>query len=109
MFSLACLDDICSEIDRIQAGAADHVQGHSGGGHRKAGIDRCLSCDVLSLGSLDDAAHEYLIHILGLDARAVDRLADDDLAQLCSGGCGESAAHLTYCGAARAGNYDTIF
>src|SRR5699024_3118564 len=97
---VAGLDHLGSHVHAVQTGAADHVDGDGGSLHRQAGLQRSLTCHVLAQAGLDDAAHIDMVHLLGLDAGAVDGLLDDDGAQVGGRGVGQGAAKFTNGGAA---------
>ena len=99
-------DHLGSHVDAVQTGAADHVDGDSGGLDGQTSLQRSLTCNVLAQASLDNAAHVDMVDLLGLDVCAVQSLLDDNGAQLCSGDIGEGAAELTDGSTAGAGNDD---
>ena len=105
---LTGLDQICSKIYCIQSGSAYNVQSHCGSLYRQSCLERALSCNVLSLCCLNDAAHKYLIHILRLDSCTLYGFLNDDCTQLCCGGRGKCAAHLAYRSAASACNNNSV-
>ena len=74
---IAGLDHLRGGVDRIEAGAADHVDRDGGALDRKTRIERRLTGDVLALPCLKDAAQVNVIDILGLDLRPPHGLLDD--------------------------------
>ena len=98
--SIACLDHLSSHVHAVQTGAADHVDGDSGGLDGQASLQGSLTSDVLAQTSLNDAAHVNMIDLLGFDVCTVQGLLDDDGAQLSCGNVGQSAAELADSGTA---------
>ena len=72
---------LIAERDRAQAGAAQLVDAPGRAFHRNAGGDRGLAGRVLALAGGQDLAHDDLGDAAGLDAGALQRGLDGDLAE----------------------------
>src|SRR5437870_4718568 len=70
------------EHDALQARAADLVHGRARDAVRDPGAERRLPRWRLADAGLDDVAHEYLVHLVGLHAGALERAPDRDRAEL---------------------------
>ena len=103
---IAGLDHLSSHVDAVQTGAADHVDGDSGNLDGQTGLQGSLTGNVLAQTGLNDTAHVDLVDLLGLDMGAIQRLFDDDGAQLSGGDIGEGAAELANGSTAGAGDDD---
>ena len=80
--AVAVEDGLIAERDRAKAGAAELVHAPRGALHRDAGRNRGLAGRVLALTGGQDLAHDDLRDPAALDAGALERLLDRDLAQL---------------------------
>ena len=69
-------------------------------------MDGCLACYVLAQARLDDAAHQHVIDLLRLYARAAQRFFDDDGSQLFCRHTSQRAAHFADCRTHSAGQYN---
>ena len=62
--------------DRLQTRRAEAIHGDAGGGDGQAGAERDLPRDVAAGGALGPrAAHEDVLHLGRIEARALDRRA----------------------------------
>ena len=83
--AVAVEDRLVAERDRPQPRAAELVYAPRGALDRDAGADRGLPGRVLALTRGQDLAHDDLGDLRPLDARALQRLLDGDLAELVGG------------------------
>ena len=79
--AVAVEDRLIAERDRAQAGAAELVHAPGRALDRDAGGDRGLPGRVLALTGGQDLAHDDLGDLAALDAGALERRLDRDLAQ----------------------------
>ena len=101
--------DLLSRVrDGAKAGAADHVDGHSGLFDREAGLDRYLTGYVLSQARLEDAAQENFVDVGGRYARPLQELYDGNLSEVDGGEGGEGAAEAADRGPDRACDEDIV-
>ena len=75
-------DHLCCLVHTVQTGTTYHVHGNCGNFNGKSCLDRCLTCYVLSLASLDYTSHIYLVNCFGSNACSLQSLLDNDCAQL---------------------------
>ena len=93
-------DLFCRHVDAVKTGAANYVNCNSGNFYRETGLDGSLSCYVLSLTCLDNAAHENFINLIRGNACALQSILDYQSAHVSSLHCAELSAHLTDCSTA---------
>src|SRR5262245_38734933 len=79
---IAVEDRLVAERDRAQAGPAELVDAPGRALDRDAGGDRGLPRRVLALAGGEDLAEDHLGDLAALDAGALERFLDRDLAQL---------------------------
>src|SRR5262249_40472598 len=79
---VAGLDRLRGEHYRLEAGAADLVDGDGGDIRWDATMQRRLARRSLALARGDDVAHDDLVDVGDIDACALDRLTDSDGAKL---------------------------
>ena len=79
---IAGLDVARRGVDRFQAAAADAVDGDGGRLDRHAGLDGGVARDIAVFHHLTDAAEDDVVHLFGLEARALDCGADGDGAEI---------------------------
>src|SRR5699024_5715784 len=89
-------------------GAADNIDRHRRNLDRKSSLDRRLACGILSLTSLDHAAHINLVYLLRRYAGSVERFFDYDRSQVCCRYCAQFAAHRSDRGTAGACQYNFL-
>ena len=95
--SIAGFDHLCCHVDGIQTGTADNVDCNSGAFDRKAGLKCALTCHVLSLGSLDNTAHNDFVNLISGYIRTLQSFFDNDCAELCCRRRGKAATHFADC------------
>ncbi len=105
---VAGLDPAGGGVDRLEAGAADAVDGVGGHLDGQAGLDGGVARDVAVLHDLADAAEDDLVDLLALDAGALDGLPDDGGAEVGGRGVGEAALEPAD-GGAHAADDDNVF
>ena len=66
--SLSSHDHVCSLVYTFQTGSAYYIQCESRNLIRDTCFDRCLTSNVLSLGSLDNASHHNLVNLFRSNA-----------------------------------------
>ena len=80
--AVALPDRLKAERHRAQARAAQLIDAPGWHLDRNAGVDRSLARRVLPLAGGQDLAHHHLGHLGRLDAAALERGADRDLAEV---------------------------
>ena len=95
------------ERDGFQSGAADFVDCHGTCRGRESAEDGGLARRILAESGGDDVAHDALVDLRGIDAGALDGLANRDGAELRRAEIGEAALKFSDGGAA-AGDDDNI-
>ena len=96
------------EHHRLQAGAADGVDGERRHGHRQAALDDGLARRVLAGPGGEHLAEDHLADLLAGEPGALEQLDHNRGAQIGRRGLGESAAELADRGAG-GGDDDDVF
>ena len=101
---VTCLDGASTFDDGLHAGTTHHANRVGGNGEGQAGLDAHLTGNVLTLSSRQDATEHQFIHLLGLDAGAVQGFLDHDGTQIGSGNILQGTTKGTDCGSAAIDN-----
>ena len=107
--AVAVEDGLVAERHRPQARAAELVHAPRGALDRNAGGDRGLAGRVLALTGGQDLAHDDLGDPAALDAGALERLLDRDLAQFMGRQAGKRPVERADRRAGRADDDDIVF
>ncbi len=102
---VAATDRLGTQVQGLEARAADLVQGHGRHGEGQAGLDRGLARRVLPGACGQHLAHDHFVDFSRVQAGLRQQLADHRSAQLDGGHIGERALEAADRGA-RGGNND---
>jgi hypothetical protein len=101
-------DRLRRQHHRLQAGAADGVDGQAGHFLRQPRLQQRLARRVLARAGSEHLAHDDFAHLRGIDLGAREHLFDHDRTELRCRNLGERAAELAH-GGAGGGNDDDVF
>ena len=104
---VAAADRLGAQVQGLEAGAADLVQGHGRYGMRQAGLDRGLAGGVLPGTGGQHVAEDHFIHFAAVEAALLQQALDHGGAQLDGGNAGQGALEAAD-GGAGSGNYDNV-
>ena len=106
--AVAVEDGLIAERHRAQSGTAELVHAPRGTFDRNAGRDGGLAGRVLALTGGQDLSHDDFGHLGALDAGALERLLDGNLAQFMGRQAGQRPVERPNRGAGRADDDDIV-
>ena len=80
-FGITGLDRLFRQHHRLQAGAADLVDGYSAAGHGQAGFDHGLTPGILTQADRHNIAHNHFVNQGLVDAGPLDAATDSQGAE----------------------------
>ncbi len=88
---VAAADRLGAQVQGLEAGAADLVQGHGRHADRQAGLDRRLARRVLPGPGGEHLAEDHFVDLAGIETGLFEQAADYRGAQLGGGNAGQRA------------------
>lgn len=88
---VAAADRLGAQVQGLEAGAADLVQGHGRHADRQAGLDRRLARRVLPGPGGEHLAEDHFVDLAGIETGLFEQAADHRGAQLGGGNAGQRA------------------
>ncbi|MNO61544.1 hypothetical protein D3C76_521950 [compost metagenome] len=107
-FRVAATDGLYGEVDRLEAGAADLVQGQGRRGVGQASLDRGLACRVLPGAGGEHLAEDHFINLRSLDTRLLQQAANHCGTQFGRGNCRQSTLETANGGTSSGNDYDFV-